>query len=110
MAFYKLNHQSFNLIAFSPFSVAIPFSGDAINLGSNPNWSKVKAKQETLIQLNFVENVTKINRADGKVIDIITRQTVCFVWLVKVISGRYLLAFHFTFSSFFSPFYNTLSG
>ena len=32
----------------------------------------MKAKQETLIQLNFVENVTKINRADGKVIDIIT--------------------------------------
>ena len=72
MAFCKIIHQSLNLIAFSPFSVAIPFSGDAINLGSNPNWSKVKAKQETLIQLNFVENVTKINRADGKVIDIIT--------------------------------------
>jgi len=52
-----------------PESVATPFSGDAVNLASNSNWSKVKAKQETLIQLNFVENVTKINRADGKEVE-----------------------------------------
>ena len=48
-------------------SVGIPFVGDALGLASNPNWEKVKMKQEDVIALNFVENVSKINRANVKV-------------------------------------------
>lgn len=38
-----------------------------LGLASNPNWAKVKMKQESAIELNFVENVSKINRANVKV-------------------------------------------
>ena len=59
----------FLLILF--FSVGVPFVGDTLELSANPNWAKIKAKQEQIIALNFVENVTKINRANVKVFQIL---------------------------------------
>ena len=67
------------IIVFTPdiFSVAVPFVGDNVGLNSNPNWEKVKMKQEESIALNLVENVFKLNRANAKVCG-------CFIFQKKL--------------------------
>lgn len=45
----------------------MPFVGDAVGLNANPNWEKVKAKQDDVITLNMVDSVFKLNRANAKV-------------------------------------------
>ena len=48
--------------------MGLPFGGDIVNLEGNPTWNKVKVKHPSQIDVVMSDSVTKVNRADGKVI------------------------------------------
>ena len=52
------------------FSVGVPFGGDIVNLKGNPTWEKAKVKHPSQIDVVMSDSVTKVNRADAKVVNI----------------------------------------
>ena len=50
-----------------PSSLPIPFRGDRLNLKSDPRWSRLAAEYSEQ-RVVWADNITKINRNDGKVL------------------------------------------